>query len=395
MNNAFAGIQTPFYLYDMDLLAETAKAATEAAEKYGIELHYATKANEDTRIISYLAQAGFGADCISGGEVANALKCGIPAQKIVFSGVGKSDSEILTGLKAGIGCFNVESVHELYILNAIAGKFGLKAGISLRVNPNIDAHTFRYITSGLEVNKFGLPDTEFDSFVEMLGKCPNLHFEGLHFHIGSQIPDVGKVCRDVCSSANKVIEWFRDHNLPVRSVNLGGGLGVDYDDPDAHRIPDFESWMSAIDRYLERRPGMSVHLEPGRSIVAQCGTLYSSVLFIKETAAKSFVILDAGMNDMIRPALYGAYHRIDNISALERPILEANRIYDVVGPVGESTDTWGKGRRLPVTVRGDLVAIRSAGAYGQTMSNRYNLRPEAQTVYSDRLWDATMKPSIL
>ncbi len=183
--------------------------------------------------------------------------------------------------------------------------------------------------------------------------------------------------------------------LPVRSVNLGGGLGVDYDDPDAHRIPDFESWMSAIDRYLERRPGMSVHLEPGRSIVAQCGTLYSSVLFIKETAAKSFVILDAGMNDMIRPALYGAYHRIDNISALERPLLEANRIYDVVGPVGESTDTWGKGRRLPVTVRGDLVAIRSAGAYGQTMSNRYNLRPEAQTVYSDRLWDATMKPSIL
>jgi len=395
MANKLTGIQTPFYLYDMDLLAETASAALEAAAKHGIELHYATKANEDVRIITYLAQAGFGADCISGGEVVNALKCGIPAEKIVFSGVGKSDSEILTALKAGIGCFNIESVHELYILNAIASKYGINANISLRVNPNIDAHTFRYITSGLEANKFGLPDTEFDEFVEMLAKCPNVNFEGLHFHIGSQIPDVKKVCKAVCETANKVIDWFRDHNLPVRSVNLGGGLGVDYENPDENRIPDFESWMEAIDKYLDRRPGMSVHLEPGRSIVAQCGTLYTSVLFTKDTAAKSFVILDAGMNDMMRPALYGAYHRIDNISAQERPALESNQIYDVVGPVGESTDTWGKGRRLPMTVRGDLVAIRTTGAYGQSMSNRYNLRAEAQTVYSDRLWDAAMKPSIL
>ena len=395
MANKLTGMQTPFYLYDMDLLARTAQAALDAARKYDIEIHYATKANENKRIITYFAQAGFGADCISGPEVANALKCGIPAEKIVFSGVGKTDSEMLTALKAGIGMFNVESVHELYILNAIAGKFGLEANISLRVNPNIDAHTFRYITSGLEANKFGLPDTEFDDFVKMLEKCPNVHFQGIHFHIGSQIPDVKAVCKDVCKVANKVIEWFEAHGLSVNSVNLGGGLGVDYENPDANPIPDFESWMAAIDKYLKRRPGMSVHLEPGRSLVAQCGTLYSSVLFTKDTAAKSFVILDAGMNDMIRPALYGAYHKIDNISAEERPSLEADQVYDVVGPVGESSDTWGKGRRLPMTVRGDLVAICSVGAYGQSMSNRYNLRAEAQTVYSDRLWDAAMKPSIL
>lgn len=395
MANNLTGIQTPFYLYDMDLLAKTAEAALAASRKYDIKLHYATKANEDVRIITYLANAGFGADCISGGEVVNALKCGIPADKIVFSGVGKTDSEMLTALKAGIGSFNIESIHELYILNAIAGKYGLQANISLRVNPNIDAHTFRYITSGLEANKFGLPDTEFDEFVEMLEKCPNVHFHGIHFHIGSQIPDVKGVCKSVCQAANKVVEWFDAKGLEVKSVNLGGGLGIDYENPDTESIPDFESWLAAIDRYLVRRPGMTVHLEPGRSLVAQCGTLYTSVLYTKDTAAKSFVILDAGMNNMIRPALYGAYHKIENISAAERPMLEANQVYDIVGPVGESSDTWGKGRRLPMTVRGDLIAIRSVGAYGQSMSNNYNLRAEAQTVYSDRLWDAAMKPSIL
>lgn len=389
------GIRTPFYLYDMELLEKTATAALRAAQKHNIELHYATKANEDGRMISYLASRGFGADCISGGEVANALKCGIPAEKIVFAGVGKSDSEMLMALKAGIGSFNVESIGELYILNAIAEKYGLEASVSLRVNPNIDAHTFKYITSGLEANKFGLPDTDFPDFVAMLHKCPRLHFKGLHFHIGSQIPDITNVCRELCKAVGQAVEWFEGEGLKVESVNLGGGLGVDYENPSEHPIADFEGWMAAIDRFLVRGEGMSVHLEPGRSIAAQCGSLYSSVLFTKDTAAKSFIILDAGMNDLVRPALYGAYHKIENISALERPSLENNRVYDVVGPVGESSDTWGKGRRLPLSVRGDLIAIRSAGAYGQAMANAYNLRSAAQTVYSDRLWDADMRPMIL
>jgi len=395
MANQLIGIQTPFYLYDMELLAKTAEAALEAARKHDIVLHYATKANEDVRIISYLASAGFGADCISGGEVVNALKCGIPAEKIVYAGVGKSDSEILTALKAGIGSFNVESVHELYILNAIAGKYGIEANISLRVNPNIDAHTYRYITSGLDVNKFGLPDTEFEPFVEMLAKCPNLHFQGIHFHIGSQIPDIEKVAKTLCQAANKVVDWFEDRGFRISKVNFGGGLRVNYEDPDAEIIPDFETWMKTIDDNFNRRQGMTIHVEPGRSIVAQCGTLYSSVLFTKDTASKSFLVLDAGMNNLMRPAFYGAFHKIENISAQARPALDANQIYDVVGPICESSDTWGKGRRLPLSVRGDLIAIRSAGAYGESMSNGYNLRAAAQVVYSDRLWDAAMKPSIL
>lgn len=381
--DTLSGIRTPFYLYDMGLLGRTADAAASAARRYGIELHYATKANENQRIIRLLAGKGFGADCVSGGEIELALSCGIPADKVVFAGVGKGDGEILAALEAGVACFNCESVQELYIINAIARQYGFTANVCMRVNPNIDAHTFKYITSGLHVNKFGVSAGEFEDFATMLGKCTNVHFSGIHFHIGSQITDVENVFRTICGNAAETIGWFESKGFEVENVNLGGGLGVNYEDPDSGSVPDFDRWLGTIDRYLPRRPGMRVHLEPGRSLVAQCGTLVSRLLFVKETEAKTFLVLDAGMNNLVRPAFYGAYHKIENLSAALRPAIPADQVYDIVGPVCESSDTWGKDRRLPLSVRGDLFAIRSAGAYGEAMSNSYNLRDSAQVVYSD------------
>lgn len=389
------GIRTPFYFYDMDLLRQTASALAQSAARHNIAVHYATKANEDRRIISLLASMGFGADCVSEDEIRLALECGVSADKIVMAGVGKSDSEILLALRSGVGVINCESVQELYIINAIAAKYGFVADICIRINPNIDAHTFRYITSGLYVNKFGIAASEFEEFVTMLAECRNVRFKGIHFHIGSQMMDIRPVVKALCECASRTIEWFAQKGLNTEMVNFGGGLGVNYEDPDAGLVPDFESWTAAIDEYLERKPGMSVHIEPGRALVAQCGTLVGKLLFVKETEAKTFLVLDAGMNNLVRPAFYGAYHKIENLSAAGRPALPANRVYDIVGPVCESSDTWGKDRRLPLSVRGDLIAIRSAGAYGEAMSNRYNLRPAAQAVYSDRLEEAFREIPVL
>lgn len=391
----FAGIRTPFYYYDMEILRQTADRVSELARKYQIDVHYAAKANEDPRIVSLLSEIGFGVDCVSGDEVKLALSCGVPSSKIVFAGVGKSDEEIFNAGIAGIGAINVESVQELYIVNAIAAKYGFVADVCVRVNPNIDAHTFRYVTSGLNTNKFGVSESEFPELLEMLLSCRNVNFKGLHFHIGSQMQDIAKVTKTLCHVANKAADWFCNHGLDVQIINLGGGLGVNYDDPYGCTFPDFEGWFKAIDDNLVRRPGMTVHVEPGRALVAQCGDLITKVLFVKETEAKSFVVVDAGMNNLVRPAFYGAYHLVENLSAQDRPNLPSNRVYDIVGPVCESSDTFGKSRQLPLTVRGDLMVIHSAGAYGQAMSMRYTLRPIAQVVYSDRIDEAQKETPIL
>ena len=391
----FENIRTPFYYYDMDILKDTARKVSELAGQYGIEVHYATKANENARIVSLLGEYGFGVDCVSGDELRLALNCGIAAEKIVFAGVGKSDEEILNAGIAGIGALNVESVQELYIINEIARKYGFTANVCIRVNPNIDAHTFRYVTSGLNTNKFGVSESEFDELVEMLMQCGNVRFMGIHYHIGSQITDIENVTRDLCVRANKAAAWFESRGLKVDMINLGGGLGVNYDDPYAEPFPDFGLWFKTIAETIDRRDGRTIHVEPGRSLVAQCGDLITKVLFVKETEAKSFVVVDAGMNNLVRPAFYGSFHLIENLSAEERPTLPANQLYDVVGPVCESSDSWGKGRQLPLTVRGDLLVIHSAGAYGQSMSMRYTLRPIAQAVYSDRIDEAEKECRIL
>lgn len=418
-------LATPFWYYDMDVFRKTVKLAASLSERYGIGAHYALKANVEPRLVSYIASKGFGADCVSGNEVKYAVESGFARSSIVFAGVGKSDKEISDALDLGIGCFNVESLMEMQVIDALAASKGVRANVSLRINPNIDAHTHRYVTTGLYENKFGISRHEFEAAIDILKGSKALDFKGLHFHIGSQITDLEPVYSLECERAAEIVEWFEAHGMEVGSIDLGGGLGVDYDEPDENPVPDFEKWFSIIDRKLRRRPEQSVSIEPGRSMVAQCGSLITRVLFVKSGETKTFLIMDAGMNDLIRPALYGAYHKIENLSAhyartesaesedltrhpqmpageqrsgglalgcarrpdrpLEKGVQGGLRLYDVVGPVCESSDVWGEGRELPYSKRGDILAIRSTGAYGSVMSSRYNLRDLAPAVFSDDL----------
>lgn len=400
VSEAFGRIRTPFYFYDMPLFRRTVSVLASESSRYGIRVHYAIKANTEERLLRYISSFGFGADCVSGNEVIHAASCGFLPENIVFAGVGKSDSEILSSLKSGIGTFNCESLQEIEVVDALASSIGLRARVSVRINPDIDAHTHKYVTTGLYENKFGISRHEFEPLVALLGRCGSVDLQGLHFHIGSQITDVAEVYSLECRRASEIVRWFEEQGLEIGNIDLGGGLGVDYEDPDAAPVADFSTWFRTIHDNLPLRPGQTVHVEPGRSVVAQCGTLVSRVLFVKSGETKTFLILDAGMNDLIRPALYGAYHRIENLSAItgtsghDGQALESSshgcpayeeQIYDVVGPVCESSDVWGAGRLLPLSRRGDIMAIRSAGAYGQVMASRYNLRDLAPAVYSDDL----------
>ena len=378
-------ISTPFYYYDIDLFRRTIDCAAEIARKYNIKIHYAVKANVERRLLEEISAKGFGADCVSGNEVLHAHSCGFPAEKIVFAGVGKSDKEIYNALKLGIEAFNCESLQEIYVINEMAHRHGVKARVSVRINPDIDAHTHKYVTTGLYENKFGISQHEFDKLIDILKKSENIQFYGLHFHIGSQITRVDEVYALECQRVNEIVAYFERQGLKVENINLGGGLGVDYDDPDENPIADFETWFKTIAENINRREDQSVHIEPGRSLVAQCATLISRVLFVKSGETKNFLIMDAGMNDLIRPALYGAYHKIENLSAEQRTFFPTHQAYDIVGPVCESSDVWGAGRLLPLSVRGDLMAIRSTGAYGQVMASRYNMKDLAPSVFSDDL----------
>lgn len=373
-------LRTPFYLYDMQLLEDTVSEVARLSEEYGIEVHYAVKANAEGRILDCIAGHGLGADCVSGNEVLCALEHGFPADRIAFAGVGKTDEEIRIAVGNAIFSINCESLPEIEVVDAIAGSLGKRANVSVRINPNIDAHTHKYITTGLEENKFGVSEHEFGPLMELLGRCKNINFNGLHFHVGSQILEPEEVFSLECRRADEIVTFFESRGLHVENIDLGGGLGIDYKDPDAHPIPDFRTWFRTISDNLRSFRGRRVHVEPGRSIVAQCGSLVTRVLYVKHGVSRDFMITDAGMNDLIRPALYGAYHKIENLSAAARGEKDT-AAYDVVGPVCESSDVWGEGRTLPAGRRGDLLSIRSAGAYGQAMANRYNLRDLAQAYY--------------
>ena len=290
-----------------------------------------------------------------------------------------TDEELRDALCAGIGSFNSESIEELETLEQLAGGLGLKANVSVRINPDVDAHTHRFITTGLEMDKFGIPKKDMDRVIALFKSSKNLNFKGLHFHIGSQITDVENVFTHECISANGIVSHFESQGLRVDNIDLGGGLGVDYYNPDSHAIPEFGLWFQTLTEHLRHRPDQRIHVEPGRALVAQCASLVSRVIFVKDGERKSFVILDAGMNDLLRPALYGAYHKIENLTYESDEL----RLYDVVGPVCETTDLFAEDRTLPLTRRGDLVAIRSAGAYGAVMSSTYNMRKPARTVFSD------------
>ncbi len=377
----FGQLSTPFYYYDVELLSKTLLEYTTLINKYGYNAHYAVKANAEPRILQIIQEAGLGADCVSGNEVKLAVESGFNPSKIVYAGVGKSDKEIKTALEAGIFSFNCESIPEIQVINDLAAGMGTCARISLRVNPNIDAHTHQYISTGRKEDKFGISPWEFEAVAELLKKLSSVELIGLHFHIGSQITDMS-VFPLLCRMVEDLQKWFIDKGIEIKNLNLGGGLGIDYDNPLQHPIPQFKEYFELIHKNLIVRPEQKVHFEPGRSIVGQCGSLISRVLYVKIGREKKFVILDAGMNDLIRPALYQATHKIENLTSSGEQYL-----YDVVGPVCESSDKFAHDVYLPETKRGDLVALYSAGAYGQVMAMKYNQKDIAKAYYSDELPD--------
>ncbi len=372
----FSTLETPFYFYDLELLKTTLQHIKKAAPQ-NYHIHYALKANAHPTLLEHIKNAGFGADCVSGNEVKRALECNFKNTEIAFAGVGKSDKEINFALDNSIFCFNAESVHELKVIDQLAKNKNTKANIALRINPNVDAYTHKYITTGLEENKFGINPYEFDAVLQALKSLDNLNFTGLHFHIGSQIQDLNPF-KNLCIRVNEINKWFIQKGFLLPHINLGGGLGIDYQQPDTHAIVSFEDYFSIFKHFLELHPQQQIHFELGRSVVAQCGSLISRVLYIKNGINTNFAILDAGMTELIRPALYQAFHKIENISKLKEP----NAVkYDIVGPICESSDCFGKAVELPLTERGNLIAIRSAGAYGEVMSNHYNLRDQVQSVF--------------
>lgn len=372
-------VQTPFYFYDVDLLQKTLDKITEESSKYNFHIHYALKANANRKILQIIKNAGLGADCVSGNEVKAAIENGFENQKIVFAGVGKSDAEIIYALQNNIFCFNCESIQEIEVINYLAKKNNCTAQIALRINPNVNANTHHYITTGLEENKFGINIWELDVITEKLKTLSNIKLIGLHFHIGSQISDL-QPFKSLCLKVNELQKWFEQRKIHIEHINVGGGLGINYHEPDIEAIPDFEAYFKLFHEFLEIRPHQQVHFELGRAVVAQCGTLFSKVLYIKNGIKTNFAILDAGMTELIRPALYQAFHKIENVSS-GKPL----QPYDVVGPICESSDCFGKAVLLPQTQRGDLIAIRSAGAYGEVMASAYNLRDRIKAVYSDEI----------
>lgn len=375
----FKALDTPFYYYNMELLQETLDTVKTEAGRYGYHIHYAVKANANPRLLAAIASNGLGADCVSGGEIQAALDAGFPADKIVYAGVGKADWEINLGLDHDIFCFNVESAVELQILNDLAAAKGKTAPVALRINPEVDAHTHAKITTGMKENKFGINLGQLKQVFEQLKSLTHIRLIGIHCHIGSQITDMSAF-RNLAIRVNEIQEELEAHGLKIDNLNFGGGLGIDYYHPNHLPIPAFDNYFAVFHKLLELRPGQQVHFEPGRSIVAQCGTLISRVLYVKKGESKQFAILDAGFTELIRPAMYDAYHRIENISSSE-PI----ELYDVVGPICESSDVFGKDVELNGARRGDLIALRSAGAYGEVMASQYNCRRLPAAYYSDQL----------
>ena len=376
----FRELQTPFYYYDTKVLRDTLACINKESQRYpNFHVHYAVKANANPNVLTIIRESGMGADCVSGGEVRAAIKAGFPADKVVFAGVGKSDWEINLALDYGIFCFNVESVPELEVINELAAAKGKVAHVAFRINPNVGAHTHANITTGLAENKFGISMQDMDHVIDLALELKNVKFIGLHFHIGSQILDMSDFVA-LCNRINELQERLYARRIIVEHINVGGGLGIDYSHPNRQPIPDFRHYFETYAEHLKLRPSQTLHFELGRAVVGQCGSLITRALYVKQGTNKKFAILDAGMTDLIRPALYQAFHKIENITSDE-----AVEAYDVVGPICESSDVFGKAIDLNQVKRGDLLALRSAGAYGEIMASGYNCRELPKGYTSDEL----------
>ncbi len=382
MEKNLSAIRTPFYLYDLELLENTLNSIIEEKNKYNnFFVHYAIKANANLQLLNVISKYGLGIDCVSGGELKKCLDSGFKGDSIVFAGVAKTDEEIELGIDNEIFSFNVESIPELEVINEIAGRKGKKANVCLRINPDVDAHTHANITTGLAENKFGLSKEKTEQWISMAMSMDNIIFRGLHFHIGSQILDMNPF-KSLCLEINCILEKLKTAGLNIDVVNVGGGLGIDYENPNDNSIPDFKKYFSTFADNLKLKPHQQLHFELGRAIVGQCGSLICKTLYVKKTEHKKFLMVDGGMTELIRPALYNAFHKVENISKTsnirltDTPAIISNyEKYDVVGPICESSDVFVKDYLMPETQRGDFIAIRSAGAYGESMASSYNCRP--------------------
>jgi len=374
------GVQdTPFFYYDLKMLQDNIDTLKSASEKHGFHVHYAIKSNANSRVLELISESGLGADCVSGNEIKASIESGFSPDKVVFAGVGKSDKEINYALEKNIFCFNCESVQEIEVINELAEKQDKVAKIALRLNPNVNAYTHAYITTGLDENKFGINASQLEEVLEVVSNSENIKLIGLHFHIGSQITDLTPF-KNLCNKINELQQWFLGRNVKIEHINVGGGLGIDYQTPDLHPKPPYEEYFQIFNDFLELQPGKEVHFELGRSITGNMGTLVSRVLYVKKGINTNFLILDAGMTELIRPALYQSYHKIENLSKRHLDDIPREK-YDVVGPICESSDCFGKDVTLQETERGDLIGIRSAGAYGEVMASSYNLREKAKVLF--------------
>ena len=384
MKERFEQLRTPFYYYDTQLLAETLAAIKNETDKHeGWHLHYAIKACANPKVLRLIQQAGFGCDCVSGGEIKTCLENGFSANEIVFAGVGKADWEIELALEAGIQYFNVESIPELEVIAEIASRMNKVADVSFRINPDVGAHTHAHITTGLAENKFGIAKEDMIQVIRIAEQLPSVHFVGLHFHIGSQILEMDDF-EALCYRINELQDLLDAEGISVKNINVGGGLGIDYENPDENPIPDFKAYFETYAKLLKLRPGQRLHFELGRAVVGQCGSLITRCLYIKQAEQRQFVIVDAGMTELIRPALYGAHHHIQNLTSSVNPQTSSLK-YDIVGPICESSDIFATDYQLPETKRGDILAIRSAGAYGETMASQYNCRELPRSYASEEI----------
>lgn len=372
--------KTPFYYYDIGLLNRTIAQLIEDSKVFSVpvHIHYALKANTNLKLLQLIQKNGLGADCVSGGEIMDAIEAGFSPKEIVFAGVGKADWEIELALKNNIFAFNVESIEEIEVIGELAKKNGRVAQLALRINPQLKVHTHANIATGQAENKFGIPIRDLESCLEAIGQSSSVDLIGLHFHIGSQILLMDDFIQ-LASRVNEILVFLENKNIYIKHLNLGGGLGIDYKTPDCHPIADFTSYFRVFQEHLAIRSYQELHFELGRSVIAQCGNLITKVLYTKRGIDRDFLILDAGMTDLMRPALYQAQHKIENISSLS---CEQKR-YDVVGPICESSDVFDRGVELPVTQRGDVIVIRSAGAYGEVMASTYNSRELPKSYFSE------------
>ncbi len=386
--NRFQSRRTPFYYYDVELLKSTLSILSTLQKKKNVKIHYAIKANANMPILGKISEYGLGADCVSGNEIQQALSSGFNPSDIVFAGVGKSDEELELGLVHNISCFNVESVHELIIINEIGERHGKVVPVAFRINPDYDAGTHKNITTGTRYDKFGIPESDIPELPGLVKNMKNICFKGLHFHIGSQITNMS-VFRELAVRINDIQSFFTSHGLHPSIINVGGGLGVNYAQPENEMVPDFSTYINTYLNVLKRQPDQEIHFELGRSVVAHCGSLITRVLFLKRTGDLTFAVIDAGMNDLMRPALYQATHKVQSLSGIGK-----EKVYAIVGPICESSDVFGKDILLPQLERGDLLAIRTTGAYGESMSSGYNLRKSAQAVYSSKMHVGKIHPQV-